>query len=234
MVPDAPSVPLLADDPVAARYRAWFATLDWSRLDPSPTAPRRPGPQGAAQRTIVQVLLVKVGERLGSIPRLRHYLLEHPALVRELGVEHLPQERQLRRWQQRAAPLLAQLLSESARTVAAQVPQIGALVALDVTHHLAWVANNNHNQTVRHRFDAAHPPTGDSDCRLGAKIQHPTPFGPVKHAFWGYHSGCMVSTTPGAVAVLAATVTPLVAQEITLVPALQHQVETVLGAPPPL
>jgi len=232
MVPDAPSVTLPATDPVAARYRALFATIDWSLLDPAPMHPRRPGPHGVSQRTIVQVLLVKVGERLGSIPRLHQYLLDHPALRLELGVERLPQERQLRRWQQQAAPLLAQVLTQSAKTVAAQVPQIGALVALDATHHVAWVANNNQNQTMAHRFDAAHPPPGDPDCRLGAKTRHPTPFGPVKQAFWGYHSGLMVSTTPGAVAVLAATVTPVVAQEITLAPALQQQVEAVLGAPP--
>lgn len=232
MVPDALSSSSQRTDAVVARYRAWFATLDWSRLDPAPTAPRRPGPRGAAPRSIVQVLLVKVGERLSSIPRLRQYLLEHPALLDELGIARLPQERQLRRWQQQAAPLLAQVLALSATTVAAQVPQLGELVALDATHHLAWVAQNNQNQTVAHRFDATHPPAGDRDCRLGAKTRHPTPFGPVKHALWGYHSGLMVSTTPGAVAVLAATVTPLVAQEITLVPALQQQVEAVLGAPP--
>lgn len=247
MVLEAPCPDWVANDPVATRYRALFATIDWSVLTPAATAPRRPGPIGTPPALRVRVLLVKISEQLPSIPRLRQFLLEHPALVWEIGLHRSPaapapdaedaeawlvQERQLRRWQQQAAPWVTQLVTESARQALVQVPDLDAVTALDATHHLAWVKHNNQNQTVTPRFDATQPPRGDPDCRLGAKVRHPSPFLATKVAFWGYHSAVCTSTTAGAVVVLGATVASVVAQEVELAPPVQAQVETVLGRPP--
>src|SRR2546426_3084167 len=74
---------LLAADAVVQRYRTLFALFDWSTLDPPHK--RGPGNPGHPKSAYVKALLVRIGEHLGSTPRRRAYLLDHPLLVLELG-----------------------------------------------------------------------------------------------------------------------------------------------------
>lgn len=246
MIPACPPRPeWVRTDPVATHFRTLFAQVDWSLLPPRD--PDCPGPHPHPAAAYLKALLVKGANQLRSIPRLRLYLLEHPALVWELGFHRghcpaqpagfpvdrlLPQERWLRHWQHVAAPLLQQLLCASAQTVATLVPDLDTMTALDATHHLAWVKHNNQNQSVPHRFVRTQHPTGDPDCRLGAKTRHPRSGQRTNEAFWGYHSAVVTTDTPGGAVVLGATVQPVVAQEVQLVHALIPQVETSLGHPP--
>lgn len=238
MVPDLPVASVAeTPDPVVAHYHALFATLDWSVLEPDPWAPLRPGPIPHPVSAYLKALIIKVDKQLRSIPALRHYLLDHPALAAAVGFRSgseamVPSERWLRVQQQRLAPRLRQLLEHSVQQLAAQLPELATVTALDATHHLAWVKENNQNQTVAARFDARLPPVGDPDCRLGAKTLHPRPFTAVKHAFWGYHSAILATETPAGPVVLGAVVAPVVAQEVQLARALIPQVETTLGHPP--
>ena len=73
----------LSADPVVARWQAFFAPIDWTVLDQERW--RRPGPTPHPPSAYGKALLIKVQERLGSMPRLRQFLVEHPLLVLELG-----------------------------------------------------------------------------------------------------------------------------------------------------
>src|SRR6266571_6587648 len=82
---DQPTLSKLIDaDPVVQRYRTLFALFDWTALEPAvrPSGPGRPAHPPSAY---VKALLVRIGEHLGSTPRWRAYLLDHPLLVLELG-----------------------------------------------------------------------------------------------------------------------------------------------------
>jgi hypothetical protein len=197
-----------------------------------------PGPHPLPATVYLKALLVKVAKHLPSIEALRRYLDEHPALCWELGFRPrgdrplLPSSRWLRTQQQRLGPLMAQVLQQTVQTLATRVPALDAMVALDATHHLAWVKQNNPNQSVSQRFDARQQPTGDRDCRLGAKTVHCGPDLARKLAFWGYHSAILATETVAGPVVLGATIGPVVAQEVTLARPLAAQVQTTLGQPP--
>jgi hypothetical protein len=80
----------LMADPVADRWQAFFAPLDWTLVD-APSAPKwRPGPTPHPPSAYLKAFIIKAHERLGSIPRLRRYLVEHPALVLALGFRPVP------------------------------------------------------------------------------------------------------------------------------------------------
>ena len=74
---------LMAADAVVQRYRTVFALSDWSALDPPHK--RGPGNPGHPKSAYLKALLVRISEHLGSTPRWRAYLLDHPLLVLELG-----------------------------------------------------------------------------------------------------------------------------------------------------
>jgi hypothetical protein len=231
-----PTPAVVAADPVASAFRALLATVDWTQV---PQRDREtPGPHPLPATVYLKALLVKVAKHLPSIEALRRYLDEHPALCWELGFRPrgnqpaLPSSRWLRTQQQRLAPLMAQVLQQTVHTLASRVPALDALVALDATHHLAWVKQNNLNQSVAQRFDARQQPQGDPDCRLGAKTVHCGPEGARKLAFWGYHSAIVATDTDAGPVVLGATVAAVVAQEVTLARPLVAQVQTTLGHPP--
>jgi hypothetical protein len=223
-------------DPVACSFRTLFAPVDWTSV--AERSPETPGPLPHPPVAYLKALLVKIDRRLASIPALHQYLQAHPALVWELGFHRgmapddpadfpvdllLPTERWFRAQQQRLAPQVARLLADTVQTLAATVPQLAANTALDATHHLAWVKQNNFNQSVVQRFSAATQPSGDPDCRLGGKTRHPAPGVRTTEAFWGYHSAILAAVTPGGMAVLGATVAPVVGQEVQLVRALMPQ-----------
>jgi hypothetical protein len=244
MVPDPVVCPAAESaDPVVTQYRTLFATLDWSVVEPDPWAELRSGPVPTPVSAYLKALIVKADQGLRSIPALRQYLLAHPRLAQELGFGAekratlaagcwLPSERWLRTQQHRLAPLVHRLLDHSVRRLAAHLPTLASVTALDATHHLAWVKQNNQNQTVTRRFDPTRQPAGDPDCRLGAKTLHPRPFASSKHAFWGYHSAIVATETSAGPVVLGATVAPVVAQEVQLARALIPQVTATLGHAP--
>src|SRR6266702_3527925 len=75
---------LIDTDPVVQRYRTLFALFDWTALE-QPAKPSGPGRPAHPPSAYVKALLVRIGEHLGSTPRWRAYLLDHPLLVLELG-----------------------------------------------------------------------------------------------------------------------------------------------------
>lgn len=249
MIPAFGSLGLVsvAHDPVAKRYRELFAVIDWSVLPGGDPDPSKPGPKPQPPDAFLKALIVKIVESKPSVTALHRFLVEHPALVLELGFrpvpddaqplgfdveQTLPSDRWLRHHQQHGATAAAALLAASVHAIQQHDPNLSQVVAIDLTHHYAWVRENNQNQTLCPRFRRDRQPAGDPDCRLGAKKRHPTPNRSTTEAFWGYHSGIVGAPSALGDVVLAALVQPVVGQEITLFPALAAQTETVLGQRP--
>jgi len=246
---------LRAHDPVVQRYRAFFARLDWSVLgDPAPCRPR-PGRTPHPPSAYIKALLVKVCEGKEYITRLRTFLVEHPLVVLELGFLPVPDPTQLYgfdvertvpggRWlrhiQQHLDPqVLRALLSRTVRDLQREIPGLGETVAFDVTHIYAWVEHNNPTAYVAHRYDAAHQPPGDPDCRLGVKTRgnQTRANGTVAEtveSLWGYGSGVAVATDPthGDV-VLAEYTQPFNENDATYYHPLYERAVAVLGRRPP-
>ena len=65
------------------------------------------------------------------------------------------------------------LLPDSVRLILAELArrQIAPpqAISLDTKHILAWVKENNPKAYIKNRFNKAHQPAGDPDCRLGCK-----------------------------------------------------------------
>lgn len=235
-------------DPVVSRYRQLFQFVDWSVVPDRDPGRAWPGPKPAPPSAFVKALLIKVLERHRSIPQGRQFLVEHPALAVEIGFRPVydpvdpsrldgerivPSARWLRHHQQHLTPALgAQLLASTIQAAHALEPTLGTVVAIDVTHHYAWVRENNPNQTLTAHFRAARPPRGDPDCRLGAKRRQPTPRQTVTAAFWGYQSGLAASPSPLGDLVLAVAVRPVLAQEVAFFAPLYAQTCATLGHPP--
>jgi Transposase DDE domain len=237
-----------ATDPVVCRYRAIFAELDWRRVperDPQRAWPGRcPQPRSA----YLKALLVKVCERQPYVTELRAYLVEHPALVLELGfrpvldatqpagfdVERtVPGVRWLRHQQQTLdQEVLRALLAGTVVAVASAVPDFGATVAIDVKHSYAWVKENNPKVETSQRGDPARQPRGDPDCRLGVKRQRNQDLGGRKTYLWGCGVASAIHPLLGDV-VLAEWTQPFNQQDITWAAPLLTQTGAHLGFHPP-
>jgi len=240
-------------DPVVARYRAFFALLDWTQV--SERDPRRPwpGPRPHPRAAYLKALLIKICEQHRYITQLRAFLVEHPALVLELGFHPVPDPTQpwgfdvartvpcarwLRDQQQHTDPaVLATLLTGTVQALAAALPGLGATVAVDVKHIYAWVRENNPKDRPAHSADPARIPRGDPDCRLGVKRasnqRAARGQGAAQEYVWGYGSGLVSATVPpyGDV-VLAETTRPFNCQDVTYVPLLDQQTIQRLGRRP--
>ncbi len=75
------------------------------------------------------------------------------------------------------------------------------MIAFDVTHIYAWVQENNPRAYVTDRYDKAHQPTGDPDCKVGVKRstnkeQSDGSKKEEKEYLWGYGSGVVSATDP--------------------------------------
>jgi hypothetical protein len=202
-------------DPVVQRYRTRFALFDWSSIDPPHK--RGPGNPGHPKSAYLKAALVRIGEHLGSTPRWRAYLLDHPLLVLELGFrpyvdlrqpygfdvsKTVPSVRHLNHMLQSLDPnLLTDLFTQTVHALQAEIPGLGEVVAYDVKHIYAHVKENNPRVYLKDRFCKERQPKGDPDCRVGVKrsTNQEQPDGStkeVKEYLWGYGSGVAAATTP--------------------------------------
>src|SRR6266566_6358963 len=206
---------LMAADAVVQRYRTLFALCDWNAIDPP--RQRGPGNPGHPKSAYLKALLVRIGEHLGSTPRWRAYLRDHPLLVLELGFRpHLdcnepygfavaktvPTVRHLNDMLQKLDHhLLADLFAQTVQALQAEIPGLGEVVAYDVKHIYANVRENNPRVYLKDRYCKDRQPKGDPDCRVGVKrsTNQEQPDGStkeVKEYLWGYGSGVAAAITP--------------------------------------
>lgn len=221
IIPESPTfdqstlATMLMLDPVCQRYRDFFAVLDWSVVADADAHRRghRPHPESA----YLKAFLLKIHHGFEYCTQLRTSLLDHPLLVLELGfhpvldpcqpygfdvARTVPTDRWWREKQRRLDPhLLTAILASTIHMLREEIPGLGEVVAIDVTHIYAWVHQNNPRAYVKDRFCKEHQPTGDPDCRVGVKKstnqQHPDGSKKeVKEYLWGYGSGVASCTDP--------------------------------------
>lgn len=252
-VPDGPFGPVTtaarAADPLVGRYRAFFAHLDWGQVPERDSCRPWPGRPPHPAAAYVKAFLVRLCEGKRFVTELRAFLLEHPLLVVELGfrpvldatapygfdvARTVPGARWLRRRQQTLDPaILGALLAATVQALRAELPGLGATVAVDVTHLYAWVRENNPKQSTPHRFDPARRPRGDPDCRLGAKWRANQGGRREKEYLWGYGSGIAAATDPRVGDIVLAEVTlPFNHQDVVWFGPLYDRTVAVLGGPP--
>jgi hypothetical protein len=202
----------------------------------------------------IKALLVKLCEQKAYITDLRHYLVEHPGLVLEVGfrpveapeqacgfdVERtVPCARWLRHQQQHLDHgMLRVLLAATVPALQEEIPGLGTTVAVDVKHLYAWVQENNPTAYIAERYDPERKPRGDPDCRLGVKRATNQEGGDGqtrkrKEYVWGYGSGVASATDPwyGDV-VLAEWTQPFNEQDVTYFHPVYRQASQALGRPP--
>lgn len=252
---DQPALILLRDhDPVVQRYRAFFALLDWTLVPERAALPPWPGPPPHPVAAYIKALLVKLCEHKEYCTQLRSFLVEHPLLVLELGFRPVVDPTQLygfdvdrtvpgARWlrhQQRALDpaILHALLRATVQALQQEIPDLGTTVAIDVKHIYAWVQANNPKAYVTARYDPAHQPTGDPDCRLGVKRstnqEHADGSTTERKEYvWGYGTGIATALDPdyGDV-VLAAYTLPFNEADVTYYDPVYAQTTPALGHPP--
>lgn len=241
-------------DPVVERYRAFFGLLDWGRVPERDPGRRWPGQAPHPRAAYLKALLVKLCEQEAYVTDLRRYLVEHPALVLELGFRPVPSasapwgfdvertvpcDRWLRHQQQHLdATVLRALLAGTVQALQAEIPGLGTTVAVDVKHIYAWVQENNPKAHVAERHDPARQPRGDPDCRLGVK-RATNQAGAEgrstsrKEYVWGYGTGVASATTPwyGDV-VLAEDTQPFNEHDVTYFHPVYRQASATLGDRP--
>jgi Transposase DDE domain len=242
-------------DPVVERYRTFFALLDWSQVTERDAQRRWPGRSPHPRAAYVKALLVKLCEQKAYITDLRRFLVEHPALVLELGFRPMaaptrphgfdvertvPGARWLRHQQQHLDHgILRALLAATVSALQDEIVGLGTTVAIDVKHIYAWVQENNPKAYLGERYDPTRQPHGDPDCRLGVK-RATNQDGPArrptvrKEYLWGYGTGVASATDRwyGDV-VLAEWTQPFNEQDVTYYHPLHRQATATLGAPPP-
>jgi hypothetical protein len=180
---------LVRHSPLALRYLELLGPLAWDRF-PERNLDWRPWP--VPYRALVGACLIKLDQQIGSIGRLRQFLLDNPALVWLLGfplhrtpgrtpgfvtADSLPTARHLTRLLREIPNSACQfLLADSVHllqtALAAHGVQLGDCISGDTKHILAWVKENNPKAYVSDRFDKTKQPKGDPDCKLGCKRRH--------------------------------------------------------------
>src|SRR6266581_4710746 len=104
-------------EPVVQRYRQFFALFDWSAVQEPPLDPSRPGKRPHPETAYLKALLIKLVEGYDSCTTLRHFLLEHPLLVLEVGFR----------------PVLNRSLPYGSGVASATVPGYGDIVVAEYT-----------------------------------------------------------------------------------------------------
>lgn len=187
----APLPAFVETDPVAQAYRSLLGDLDWAHFPERPTTRPWPGKRPARRAPFVAAYLVKLHEGKRSMPALRAFLIQHPALLYLLGfplvpdpaVPHgfdvaasTPTARQFSRvLRDLSNDALQFLLDSSVSAIIAALPpdlqqRFGDVISGDTKHILAWVKENNPKAYIKEgRYDKDRQPTGDLDCKLGVK-----------------------------------------------------------------
>jgi len=240
--------------PVARRYQALLAPLDWNQLPDRKEAVYRGFPP-TSRIPFVSAYLVKLDQRLPSLGALCCYLHEHPALAWLLGFcpqRPIPNTREWARILRKLHNDSLQLLLDQsvhqsllALTPSIDIASFGDTVSLDTKHILAWVRENNPKEFVEERYNKEKQPKGDPDCKLGCKersnqrTKTPTSEGQPASAvsvgtfYWGYASGIVVTKVEGfGEIVLAEYTQPFNASETSYFFPLMAQVERRLGRKP--
>jgi hypothetical protein len=118
-----------------------------------------------------------------------------PAQPYGFGVERtVPCDRCLRHWQQT-------LLRATVQALLAEIPGLGATVAVDVKHNFAWVQQYNPKAHVSDRFNPERHPRGDPECRLRVKRrgnqERPNGLASERTEYlWGDGTGVVAATDP--------------------------------------
>ena len=194
--PDLPLPAFVAACPVARKYRDLLGSLDWGHFPERPADRPWPGKRPVPRAPFVAAYLVKLHEHQPSMPALRRYLLDHPALVWLLGftlkaepsspfgfdvAASVPTRRQFNRvLRDLSNDALQFLLDSTVVSIRAALPPelqatFGDVVAGDTKAILAWVKENNPKQYIEEgRLDKTRQPTGDRDCKLGIKKRRNT------------------------------------------------------------
>jgi hypothetical protein len=204
----------------------------------------------------VKAFLVKVREKRAYYTELRIFLLKHPALVLLLGFrpavcadapfgfdisKTVPSDRHLRRkLQELPNALLQSILQGTVKDLKQEVPHFGRRIALDNKHIYAWVKQNNKKTYVKNRYDPSSQPTGDPDCRLGAKETSNQDSGKAngkaqkeKEYVWGYGTSVVATKHRGlGEFVIAEHTEPFDVSDIAFFSTLMPTVEQRLGFRP--
>lgn len=181
----------VAESPGAMRLLELLGPLHWSGF-PERDLVRNWGQTTVPHAAFIAAYLVKVNEGLTSMGALRHYLLEHPAIIWLCGFPlvasgreppgfdaeaSLPTQRHLTHML-RVLPnaTLQVILADTVQLIRDELGTIGVAtedtIALDTKHIIAWVKENNGKVALEGRFAKDKQPAGDPDCRLGCKRRH--------------------------------------------------------------
>jgi hypothetical protein len=172
---------------VSQEYLRLLGDLDWGHF-PEPPLRRWFTRQPEARAHYVAAFLVKLHAGKTTMPDLRKFLVQHPALVWVLGFRlHLDPsqpwgfdaERSLATHRHFSRVLrelpnaaLQFLLKGTVQLLGEALPEsahFGDEVSLDTKHIIAWVKENNPKCFVEDRFDKTKQPKGDKDCKFGCK-----------------------------------------------------------------
>jgi hypothetical protein len=258
--------PFVKDYAPAQRLLTLLGPLHWNEF-PERDLRRDWGQVTIPYTALIGAALFKLHEGLPTFGHLHQHLLDHPASIWLLGFPlqpafdtasgfnaagSLPTRQHLTRMLSHLPqPALQFLLADSVRVIGQELGarQVawGDCISLDTKHVIAWVKENNSKAYVAERYNKAHQPTGDRDCRLGCKRSHnqvtrpPTParypvaaeHKPVHEFYWGYGSGIVVTKVPGYGEFILADLTqPFDHGDLTYFFPLLHETEQRLGHKP--
>jgi len=150
---------LLTHDPLVQEYRTFFALFDWSIVEDWEAQRSGRGRPGHPMSAYLKAFLLRIQQNVRYASDLRHFLLQHPLLVIELGFrlvldpsqpygfdaeQSIPCVYWLRKQlQQLDRTLLQDLLHATVRALQQEIPGMGEVAAFDVKHIYAWVRENN-------------------------------------------------------------------------------------------
>lgn len=186
---DPASLPTFVRESQAAQhYLALLGALEWSHFPERSSLRLWPGPQPLPRAIYAAIFLIKIDKGFTTMPKVRRYLLEQPALVWLLGFRlvpstayswgfdvaaSLPTHRHMSRvLRELDRTQVSFLLTSAVQLLADALPpelEFGQEISLDTKHILAWVRENNPKAQMANRFDKSRQPKGDPDCKLGCK-----------------------------------------------------------------
>lgn len=186
---DPQSLPgFVGESEAVQHYLRLLGELDWVNFPERSRQRRWPGPQPIPRATYAALFLIKLDQGHATMPKLRKYLREQPALVWLLGFPlvpsaayswgfevdaSLPTHRHMSRVLRKLErPQVSFLLTCVVRLLQVELPanlDFGKAISLDTKHILAWVRENNAKAQVADRFNKERQPKNDPDCKLGCK-----------------------------------------------------------------